>query len=108
MNSHKAKAIILEGEMETKRQKLNFMWKRRSFVLYADMETFSFCRFDDAELRHSDTITHTTTVSNHGDKDDREFMLVFVQPERQYHIRAASSVERDRWVTELRRCIQRA
>ena len=99
---NRREAAILEGELETRRLVLNFLWKRRVFALYAD---FSFCRYKGAELRHSAAITQTTSVSKRG---DREFVLVFVQPELRYHIRAASADQRNRWVAALQSCIQRA
>jgi hypothetical protein len=99
---NRREAAILEGELETRSLALSFLWYKRGFALYAD---FSFCRYNGAELRHSATITQTTSVSKRG---DREFVLVFVQPELRYHIRATSSDLRDRWVAVLQSCIQRA
>jgi hypothetical protein len=99
---NRLEAAILEGELETRRLALSFLWKKRFFVLYAD---FSFCRYNGAELRHSAAITQTTSVSKRGDRD---FVLAFVQPELRYHIRATSSDLCDRWVAALQSCIQRA
>ena len=87
---NRREAATLEGELETRRLALSFLWKRRGFALYAD---FSFCRYKGAELRHSAAITQTTSVSKRG---DREFVLVFVQPELRYHIRATCADQRDR------------
>lgn len=95
-------AAVVEGELEARRLTLSFLWYKRTFALFPD---FSFCRYDGAELRHSATITHSTTVSKLG---SREFVLTFAQPELRYHIRAATCDERDRWVAALQNFINRA
>ena len=66
---NRREAAILEGELETRSLALSFLWYKRGFALYAD---FSFCRYNGAELRHSATITQTTSVSKRG---DREFVI---------------------------------
>ena len=54
-------AAILEGEMDARWPTLRFLWYKRIFALFSDS---SFCQYDGAELRHSATITQTTSVSN--------------------------------------------
>ena len=94
--------VLLEGELEAKRLTLRFLWYNRRFVLCSD---FTFRRYNGTELRHSAAITETTSVAKAG---SREFILTFTQPELRYHIRAASSDERDRWVAALQGSIGRA
>ena len=94
--------VLLEGELEAKRLMLRFLWKDRRFVLCSN---FTFLRYNGTELRHSAAITAATSVAKAG---SREFILTFTQPELRYHIRAASSDERDRWVAALQGSIGRA
>jgi hypothetical protein len=88
-------AVVLNGVFKTKRLTLSFLWNTRRFALCADR---TLRRYDGEQLRHSAAITSTTSVAKVGDAD---FTVTFLQPDLRYHIRAASSAERDRWVAAL-------
>jgi hypothetical protein len=88
-------AAFLSSELQAKRQTLSFLWYTRRFTLYADR---TLCRYDGEQLCHSAAITSTTSVAKVG---DAEFTVTFLQPDLRYHIRAASSAERDSWVRAL-------
>jgi hypothetical protein len=55
-----------------------------------------------AQLRHAAIITSTTSVAKVGCAD---FTVTFLQPDLRYHIRVASTAERDIWVRMLVYCI---
>jgi hypothetical protein len=86
-------AALMQGVLESRA--LRFFWNKRTFLLCAD---FTFRRYNVDELRHSAAITSSTRVAKVGTS---EFTVEFLQPDLRYHIRAASCVERDRWVSAL-------
>jgi hypothetical protein len=88
-------AVVLAGVFRAKRQTLSFLWKTRRFDLCADR---TLRRYDGQQLRHSANITSTTSVAKVG---DAEFTVTFLQPDLRYHMRAASSAERDMWVSAI-------
>jgi TPR repeat protein len=90
-----ADTVLLECVFQAKRLTLSFLWNTRRFALCADC---TLRRYDGEQLRHSAAITSTTSVAKVGDAD---FTVTFLQPDLRYHIRAASSAERDRWVSAL-------
>jgi TPR repeat protein len=90
-----ADTVLLECVFKAKRQTLTFLWYTRRFVLCADN---TLRRYDGEQLRHSAAITSSTRVAKVGES---EFTVEFLLPDLRYHIRAASCVERDRWVSAL-------
>jgi hypothetical protein len=80
---------------QAKKLALSFLWHTWGFFLCADR---TLRRYDGGQLRHSAAITWTTSVAKVGDAG---FTVSFLQPKLRYHIRAASSAERDTWVHAL-------
>jgi hypothetical protein len=85
--------------LQVKGQLLFFLWHTRRFSLCSDR---TLRRYDGQQLRHSAAITSTTSVSKVG---DTEFTVTFLQPDLRYHMRAASSEERDAWASALAKAI---
>ncbi len=84
-----AAAVLLDGQLQAKRLTLSFLWYLRRFSLCSDR---TLRRYDGQQLRHSAAITSTTSVAKVG---DAQFTVTFLQPDLRYHIRTASSAERD-------------
>ena len=98
----KARQVILQEVLQVKRQTLSFFWKTRIFALCTDG---SLRRYDGEHLRHSAAITASTVVQKVG---AAEFTVAVPQPELRYHIRAASSEQRDEWVLALTNAVSAA
>ncbi len=69
--------VLLEGELQTKRQTLSFLWNTRTFVLGVNN---TFRRYDGDELHHFSAVTPSTAVvkvgsipfqNKHGNKNDK-------------------------------------
>ena len=93
------KTVIKEGQLETKRQSLGFLWKTRRFILNSDS---TFTRLDDDTVRNTMRIVSTTRVEK---LNDTEFTLTFNMPDFVYHMRASTSEECNKWVVALKRMI---
>jgi hypothetical protein len=91
--------VLLDGVFQAKRQTLSFLWYTRRFALCSDR---TFRRYDGEQLCYSAAITSMTSVAKVG---DAEFTVTFLQPDLRYHIRAASSAERDLWLSALANAI---
>jgi hypothetical protein len=90
--------VLLEGVLHAKWPRtLNFLWSIRRFSVCSD---FSFRRYNGDDLRHSSIITPGASVSKVG---STKFTISFNQRDSdvRYHMRAASSAERDMWVAFL-------
>ncbi len=96
-------SVVLAGVLESKRQSLMFLWKRRTFVLHKDL---TFRRYNGVELRHTAKVTASTTVAKVG---STEFTVTFHPSPSyshvHYHLRARSSTERDMWAHGLEKLV---
>ena len=88
-------AVLLSGVFQAKRLTLSFLWYTRRFALCSDG---TLRRYDGEQLRHTAAITSTTSIAKLGELD---FTVTFLQPGLRYHIRAASSAERNIWVDTI-------
>ncbi len=93
------KTSIKEGQLETKRQSLGFLWKTRRFILNSDS---TFTRLDGDIVRNTMRIIPSTRVEK---LNDTEFTLTFNMPDFVYHMRASTSEECNEWVVALKRMI---
>ena len=91
--------VIKEGQLETKRQSLGFLWKKRIFRLNSNS---TFTRLDDNIVRNNMSISSTTRVEK---LNDTEFTLTFNMPDFVYHMRAGSPEECNDWVIALKSMI---
>ena len=88
-------AVLLSAVFRAKRLTLSFLWYTRRFAVCSDG---TLRRYDGELLRHTSAITSTTSVARLGESD---FTVAFLQPGLRYHIRAASSAERNAWVDTI-------
>jgi tetratricopeptide (TPR) repeat protein len=91
----------LDGILDAKRLTLSLLWYKRRFVLCDDG---CFRRYEGDHLRDSSVIASDTVISKIG---SNEFTVTFHQPSLHYHLRAGSSVDRDRWVAALSSAIRK-
>jgi hypothetical protein len=90
-----AATVLLDSVLQAKRLTFSFLWYTRRFILRSDR---TLNRYDGEQLRHSATITSTTSVAKVG---EAELTITFLQSNYRYHIRAESCLERDRWASTL-------
>jgi hypothetical protein len=91
--------VVLEGVMQIKHPFFGFVWYTRRFTLCVDS---GFRRYDGDQLRHLIYVASTTTIDK---EKDAECNITFKPPhvprECQFHIRAGTAAERDRWFDVL-------